>query len=84
MTPSILMNSILNLFPKKYKPEFVFLGFFLPRMPQTVCDYLLALDIKDPDALSKKADALFQSQQSSSVHLLYDDPVAPLSPLYAI
>ena len=47
-------------------------------MPQTVWDHLLALDIQDPDALAKKANALFQSQQSSSGHLLSDNPTAPV------
>ena len=59
----------------------VFIGLFLHRMPQTVWDHLLVLDIQDLNALAKKADALFQSQQSSSVHLLFDDPT---SPIYAI
>ena len=45
-------------------------------MPWTVRDPLLALDIQDPDDLAKKADALFQSHQSSSVHFLSDDPIA--------
>ena len=47
-------------------------------MPQTVRDHLQALDIQDPNTLANKADALFQSQQSSSVHLLSVDPTAPI------
>ena len=70
-TPSILMN----LYSKKYKLDFVFIGLFLRRMPQTIWHHLLSLDIQNPDALAKKADALFHSQQSSSVHLLSDDPI---------
>ena len=50
-------------------------------MPQTIRDFLLAQDIQDPDALAKKADALFQSQQSASVHFLSDNPTASI---YAI
>ena len=59
--PSILMSSMLNLYPEKYKPDFVFMCLFLRQMPQTICDCLLALDIQNPNALAKKADALFQS-----------------------
>ena len=73
--PSILMSSMLNLYPKKYKPDLVFMDLFLRRMPETIHDHLLALDIQDADALAKKADALFQRKQSSSVNLLSDDPL---------
>ena len=59
--PSVLMSSMLNLYPKKVKPDFVFIGLFSRRFPQSIRDHLLALDIEDPDALAKKADQLFQS-----------------------
>ena len=63
------MNSILNLFPKKYKPDYVFLSLFLHQMPQTLRDHLLAQDIQDSDALAKNADALFQE-----LAVLYSSP----------
>ena len=56
-TPSVLMSSMLNLYPKKFKPDFVFIGLFLRRLPQSIRDHLLALDLdENPDALAKKAD----------------------------
>ena len=73
---------MLNLYPKKYKPDFVFHGLFLLRMPQTIHDYPLARDIQDPDALAKKSDALFQSHQSSLVKILLSDD--PLTTIQAI
>ena len=73
MTPSILMSSMLNLYPKKYKPDLIFIGLFLCQLPQTVRNHLLALDIEDPYELAKKADALFQSHQASSLNFLTDN-----------
>ena len=57
------MNSMLNLFPKKYQPNFAFQGLFLCLIPQTVFDHLLALAIQDPDALAKKADAISRASR---------------------
>ena len=42
-------------------------------MPLDVCAHLLELDISAYDALAEKADALFQSHQSSSLNSLSDD-----------
>ena len=49
-------------------------------MPQNIHDHLLALDIQDPDALAKKADALFQSNQSSALvnNLLSANPLTTI------
>ena len=60
-TLSILMSSMLNLYPKGFKQDFVFRGLFLRRMPTDVCAHLLDLDISDSNALAEKADSLFQS-----------------------
>ena len=61
-TPSVLRSSMLNLYPKKFNPGFVFIGLFLRRLPQSIWDHLLALDLdENPDALARKADQLFQS-----------------------
>ena len=76
------MSSMLNLYPKKYKLDFVFIILFLCQMPQTIHDHLLALDIQDPDALAKKADALFQSHQSFPVNNLLSH--GPLTTIQAI
>ena len=66
-TPSVFISSMLNLYPKKFKPDFLFIGLFLCQLPQSIWDHLLALV---PDALAKKADQLFQSHQSSSLTFL--------------
>ena len=56
-TPSVIMSSMLNLYLKKFKPDFVFICLFLRRLPQIIRDHLLALDLdEDPDKLAKKAD----------------------------
>ena len=34
--PSVLMSSMLNLYPKKFKPDFIFSGIFLRRLPQSI------------------------------------------------
>ena len=69
--PSVLMSSMLNLYPKKLKLEFVFIGLFFSRLPQFILDHLLALDLdENTDALAKKADQLFQSHQASSLNPL--------------
>ena len=61
-TTFVLMSSMLNLYPKKYKPDFVFIGLFLRLLPQSIQDHLQALDLdENPDALARKADLLFQS-----------------------
>ena len=55
--PSFLMSSMLNLYPKKFKPDFVSIGLFLLHLPQSIRDHLLALDLdKNPDALARKAN----------------------------
>ena len=70
--PSVLMSSMLNLYPKKFKLDFVFISLFLRRLPQSIRDHLLALDLdKDPDRFAKKADQLFQSHQASSLNLIW-------------
>ena len=62
ITPSILMSSMLNLYSKGVKPDFVFRGhlFFFPA-------HLLDLNINDNNALAKQADTLCQSQKSSII-----------------
>ena len=78
-TPSVLMSSMLSLYPKKFKPDFVFIGLFLSRLPQSILDHLLALDLdQDPDRLAKKADQLFQSHQAPSLNLLSGEPTPPV------
>ena len=79
-TPSVLMSSMLNLYPKKFNPDFVFIGLFLRHLPQFIQDHLLALDLdENPDPLARKADQLFQSHQASSLNLLARDPTPPPS-----
>ena len=48
-------------------------------MPPDVREHLLDLDISDPIALARKADALFQIHQSSAVNNLSDDLHIPPS-----
>ena len=55
------MSSVLNLYTKKFKPDFVFMGLFLHQLPQAIRNHLLAQDIADPNAIAKKAYKLFQS-----------------------
>ena len=63
--PSVLMSSILNLYPKKFNPDFIFIGLFLLRIPQSIQDHLLALDLdENPDVLARKVNQLFQSHQA--------------------
>ena len=55
--PSILMSSMLNLYPKKFKPDFVLIGLFLRQLPESIQDHLLALDLDENcDGLPKKAE----------------------------
>ena len=69
--PSVLMSSILNLYPKKFNPDFIFIGLFLLRIPQSIQDHLLALDLdENPDVLARKAHQLFQSHPASSLTFL--------------
>ena len=72
------MSSRLNLYPKKFKPELVLIGLFLRRLPQSIQDHLLALDIEDPDVLAKKANQLFQTSCSSFLNLLTSDHATPV------
>ena len=77
--PSILMSSMLILYPKKFNPDFVFMGLFLCRLPQSIQEHLLALDLdKNPDVLVRNADQLFQSHQASSLNLLTSNPTPPV------
>ena len=77
--PSVFMSSMLNLYPMKFKPDFVFIGLFLRRLPQSIHDHLLALDLdEDPDRLAKKADQLFQSHQASYLNLISGEPIPPV------
>ena len=76
-TPSILMSSMLNLYPMKFKPDFVFVGLFLRCLPQSIGDHLLALH-KNPDAIARKANKLFQNHQASSLNPLTGDPTPPV------
>ena len=34
--PSVLLSSMWNLYPKKFKPYFVFIGLFLHELPQSI------------------------------------------------
>ena len=64
------MNRMLVLLPDNYKPDFIFRGLFLCRLPIKVCSHLLQEKISDLPALALKADELFQSRVSSPVNLL--------------
>ena len=35
-TPSVFISSMLNLYPKKFKPDFLFIGLFLCQLPQSI------------------------------------------------
>ena len=68
--PSHLMNRMLALLQDDYKPDFIFRGLFLRRLPIKVRSHLLQEKISDPCALALKADELFQSKVTSPVNLL--------------
>ena len=71
--PSHLMNRMLALLPEDYKPGFILRGLFLRRLPSEVRAHLLQEDIRDPRALSLKADELYQSHVSPQVNILSTD-----------
>ena len=56
--PSILMNKMLALYPADSKPDFMFRGHFLRRLPAEIRSHLIHESILDPRALALKADAL--------------------------
>ena len=56
--PSILMNKMLALYPADSKPDFMFRGNFLRRLPAEIRSHLIHESILDPRALALKADAL--------------------------
>jgi len=60
--PSILMNKMLALYPADSKPDFMFRGHFLRRLPAEIRSHLIHESILDPRALAVKADALWQSR----------------------
>ena len=73
------MSSMLNFYPKKFKPDLFFIGLLIHCLPQSIPDHLLALDLdENPDVLARKADQLFQSYQASSLNLLTGDPTPPV------
>ena len=74
------IHFMLNLYPKKFKSDFVFIGLFFLWLPQFIRDHLLPLDMEDPKVLAKKAEQLFQSHlpESFSLNLLTGDPTTPV------
>ena len=64
--PSHLMNRMLALYPDDFKPDFVFRGLFLRRLPIEMRAHLLRESIDDPIEMALKADELHQNRVSSA------------------
>ena len=64
--PSYLMNRMLALYPDDVKPDFVFRGLFLRRLPVEMRAHLLRESIDDPIEMALKADELHQNRVSSA------------------
>ena len=64
--PSHLMNRMLALYPDDVKPDFVFRGLFLRRLPIEMRAHLLRESIDDPIEMALKADELHQNRVSSA------------------
>jgi len=70
MKPSHLMSKMLHLLPEDHKPGFFVRGHFLRRLPAEIRSHLLQEDIKDPRALARKADELWQNSNVAALNAL--------------
>ena len=66
--PSVLMNNLLALMPAGYKPDFMFIGHFLRRMPQEIRVLLLRHVDSEPRELAAVADELWQIRSAAPVN----------------
>ena len=69
--PSLLMHTMLKL-------DLVLRGLFLSHIIVYIQAHLLKMNIKDPEAWPKRADALFQIRQFSAMILLLEEPPASI------
>ena len=66
---------MLVLYPDDFKPDFVFRGLFLRRLPIEMRAHLLRETIDDPIEMALKADELHQNRVSSAAaNILADFP----------
>ena len=71
--PSYLMNRMLALYHDDVKPDFVFRGLFLRRLPVEMRAHLLRELIDDPIEMALKADELHQNRVSpAAANILAD------------
>ena len=61
---------MLHLLPEDHKPVFFVQGYFLRRLPFENRSYLLHEDIKDPRALARKANELWQNSNVAPLNSL--------------
>ena len=66
--PSSLMNNLLALMPAGYKPDFMFTGHFLRRLPQEIRILLLRHVDSSPRELAAAADELWQVRTAPTVN----------------